>query len=287
MEQILKALLKPNMGTTYEGMTTKEYAKACVDALNSQEGARNKIDGYNCPICKNKAYVAILRQTEGGGFSRAIRDCKCAETRRSIMRMQNSGLKSVISDYTFDKYQATEPWQEKIKSAAVEYAKNPAGWFALFGQSGSGKSHLCTAICRELLLHGNQVIYMLWRDDIAKIKKAAAGLEFDSEGTELSRLLDKFKKAKVLYIDDLFKTGKTKDDNSQRPTVADINYAFEIINYRYNNPNLITIISSELTLDEIIDIDEAIGSRIYERSTAFNIGKDRKKNYRLRGTVTL
>ena len=42
-------------------------------------------------------------------------------------------------------------------------------------------------------------------------------------------------------------------------TQGDINIAFEIINYRYIN-DLITIISSELLLDEIINIDEATGS---------------------------
>lgn len=287
MEEIIKTLLKLDTGTMYEDMSAKEYAAACVDALNAQEGARNRADGYNCPICKNKAYIAVLRCDEAGNYSRAIRECKCAETRRSIMRMQQSGLKNVISEYTFDRFEAVEPWQKAIKAAAVEYSKRPEGWFALLGQSGSGKSHLCTAICREMLLRGNQVIYMLWRDDIAKIKQAAMGAQIDDEALELKKLMDKFKAAKVLYIDDFFKTGKGKDDYAQRPTIADINYAFEIINYRYNNPGLITIISSELTEDELIEIDEAIGSRIHERAKTFSIGKDRNKNYRFKGITKL
>jgi DNA replication protein DnaC len=66
-----------------------------------------------------------------------------------------------------------------------------------------------------------------------------------------------------------------------------VNVAFEIINYRYNNPNLLTIISSELSEDELLDVDEAIGGRIYERARTFSIAKDRKRNYRIRRTVTL
>ena len=85
-----------------------------------------------------------------------------------------------------------------------------------------------------------------------------------------------------MYIDDLFKTGKADDNTVQKPTGADINAAFEIINYRYNNPSLLTIISSELSQDELIDIDEAIGGRIYEKSTAFSIGKNRDRNYRIK-----
>jgi DNA replication protein DnaC len=195
--------------------------------------------------------------------------------------MKRSGLKDIIKDYTFDKFEDPEPWQKAIKKAAMEYAKNPEGWFFLGGQSGAGKTHLCTAICREFLLAGKRVRYMLWRDDVVKIKGAVT----DSE--EYCKMIDEFKRVDVLYIDDLFKTGKAADNSVQKPTGADINVAFEIINFRYNNPSLLTIISSELTEDELIDIDEAIGGRIYERAKAFTIGKSRDRNYRIKKAVTL
>jgi DNA replication protein DnaC len=198
--------------------------------------------------------------------------------------MKRSGLKDIITDYTFDKFIASEPWQKAIKEAAMEYAENPVGWFALCGQSGAGKTHLCTAICRKFLLSGKRVQYMLWRDEIVKIKEAAKGSE-DSD--ELRKLLDRYKTAEVLYIDDLFKTGRAADNTMPKPTPADINYAFEIINYRYNNPSLLTIISSELTEDELLDIDEAIGGRIYERAKTFTIAKNRDRNYRIKRAVTL
>lgn len=287
MESLLEMLKAKGLVTTSEEPDPKQYAQFRVDALNSAVGNRDKEDGYSCQICKNKGYMAVLVDDGNGNYSHAIQDCKCVETRKSIMRMQQSGLKDVIRNYTFDRFEATEPWQQTIKAAAMEYAKDPEGWFALCGQSGAGKSHLCTAICRELLLRGEQVLYMLWRDDIAKIKQASMASQYDEEGLELKRLLDKFKTAKVLYIDDFFKTGKTAENAIQRPTVADVNYAFEIINYRYNNPKLITIISTELTEDELLDIDEAIGGRIYERAKSFSIGRDRRKNYRVRNTVEL
>lgn len=286
METVLEILRRKGLGTTCE-IDPKQYAQSRVDALNATVGDRDKQDGYCCRICQNKGYIAVLAEHEDGTFGLTTRDCQCAETRKSIMQMQRSGLKDVIRNYTFDRFEATEPWQKTIKDAAMEYAKNPEGWFALCGQSGIGKTHLCTAICRELLLRGEPVLYMLWRDDIAKIKQAAMGSQFDGEGDDLRRLLDKFKTAKILYIDDFFKTGKTAESVTQRPTAADINYAFEIINFRYNNPGLITIISTELTEDELLDIDEAIGGRIYERAKAFSIGRDRRKNYRIRKTTEI
>lgn len=243
------------------------HAQLKADSLNRQEGDRNQADGYDCRICRNKGYIAKAVEERV-----VFADCKCAETRRSIQRMQSSGLKNVIKEFTFEKYDATENWQKTIKAAAFEYAKNPVGWFALFGQSGCGKTHLCTAICRTLLLSGKSVRYMLWRDEIVRIKQGGEGLQ---------DLLDSFKTAEVLYIDDLFKSGDA------RPTSADISHAFEIINYRYNNPELLTVISSEFTIEELLGIDEAIGGRIYERANVFSIDRNRDRNYRIRKAVSI
>ena len=279
LQEILARL--GNTATTFDQMSQKDYEQYKVDGLNATEGNRHEEDGYHCDICKNKGWIVKLAELEDGSFHQVCCDCKCVEIRNSIMRMKRSGLKDIIKDYTFDKFEATEPWQKAIKEAAMEYAKNPEGWFFLGGQSGAGKTHLCTAICREFLLAGKRVRYMLWRDDIVKIKGAVT----DSE--EYSKVIDRFKTVDVLYIDDLFKTGKAADNSVQKPTGADINVAFEIINYRYNNPSLLTIISSELTEDDLIDIDEAIGGRIYERAKAFTIGKSRDRNYRIKKAVTI
>ncbi len=280
MDGIQAILERAGLATTFSSMTPKEREQWKVDSFNECEGTRNEEDGYDCRICRNKGFVAELRE-ENGIYTHIHRFCKCDEVRRSILRMKRSGLKDIIKDYTFDKFEATEPWQQTIKKAAMDYAKDPKGWFFLGGQSGAGKTHLCTAICREFLLSGKRVIYMLWRDEIVKIKSLA------TDGGELGALLEKYKTADVLYIDDLFKTGKGADAQMQKPTVADINYAFEILNYRYNNPKLLTIISSELTEDELLDIDEAIGGRIFERAKSISIAKNRERNYRIRKAATV
>ena len=280
MDRMQEILANLGLATTFEKMTPRDYEQFKVDGLNNTVGNRNEEDGYNCDICKNKGYVVKLVEN-CDSFSHAITDCKCVEIRNSIMRMKRSGLKDIIKDYTFDKFLDNEPWQKSLKSAAMEYAKNPEGWFFLGGQSGAGKTHLCTAICREQLHAGKRVIYMLWRDEIVKLKAMV------NESDEYRDLIDKYKTAEVLYIDDLFKTGRGQDNTVQKPTAADVNVAFEIINYRYNNPGMITIISSECTEDELLDIDEAIGGRIYERAKAFSIAKNRARNYRMKKAVTI
>ena len=286
MDRLQEILAKFGSGTTFD-MSPREYEQYKVDGLNNTVGNQNEIDGYDCNICKNKGIIYKLVDPGNGSYYHCATECKCYEIRRSIMRMKRSGLKDIIKDYTFDKFIASEPWQKSIKGAAMEYANNPEGWFFLGGQVGCGKTHLCTAICREFLLAGKRVVYMLWRDDIVKIKNAAQAKDNDAESMELVDLLEKYKTADVLYIDDLFKTGRAADGSMPKPTSADINYAFEIINYRYCNPSMLTIISSELSEDELLDIDEAVGSRIYERAKAITIGRDRSRNYRIKKAVTL
>lgn len=266
MEPLQTYLTKIGLDTTFE-YDPEAQTKRKADTLNKTEGDLNREDGYECGICRNKGYVVKVDE----GYLICVR-CRCMEARNAIRRMRSSGLKDVIRRYTFENYQAEEPWQQTLKEAAMDYARAPEGWFALCGQSGCGKTHLCTAICRELLLAGMHVRYMLWRDEIVRIKQG---------GEELQGLLEELKNVQVLYIDDLFKSGDL------RPTAADINYAFEILNYRYNNPKLLTILSSELTEDELLDVDEAVGGRIYERARAFTVGRSRDKNYRLRKAVRL
>jgi DNA replication protein DnaC len=128
----------------------------------------------------------------------------------------------------------------------LKNAKNNS--IAFLGQVGSGKTHLSIAIANELMKKNIGVLYMQYREVIIQLKQCI----MDEEN--YNREIDKYKNATVLLIDDLYK-GKITD--------SDRNIMFEIINYRYLKSSPI-IVSSEFTVDAIIDIDEAIGSRIVE-----------------------
>lgn len=201
-----------------------------------------------------------------------MKECPCMATRQSIWLVERSGLKDQLDKCTFDNYNAKSDWQKYIKVKATEFLKETEKWFFIGGQVGCGKTHICTSITGELIKAGKSSVYMLWIDEVTKLK----AIKMDDVG--YNQAVNRFKGAKVLYIDDFFKTERGK-----RPTTADINIAFEILNYRYNNKDLVTIISSENTCDDILDIDEATGSRIYQKCGEYKIsvGQDKKKNYRL------
>lgn len=192
--------------------------------------------------------------------------------RRALKNMQKSGLLEVLEEYTLDNFKTPHDWQKNAKDKAIKFINNPVGWFGMFGQVGSGKTFLCTAICGEFLRQGREVKYMAWKDESTRLKALITEDDYQDE-------IDKFKTSEVLYIDDLFKTEK-----GVQPSKGDKNLAFELLNYRYNNRSLITILSSERLADEMIDIDEATGSRIYQRCKDYciNIGYDTGKNWRLK-----
>lgn len=267
----------------FEPMTPKEYEQAKADAYNNGIGNLDKEDGYNCDICKNKGMIASVVYNEKFGYwTETVTTCKCHKARNAIRRLHRSGLKNVVKDYSFDKYETPEAWQQTIKETAMQFCQDDNhNFFFIGGQSGAGKTHICTAIAVHYIRKGKEVRYMLWRDEITRIKSVVN--EYDQYGS----LMDSLKQTDVLYIDDLFKCGKGDDGKVKAPTAADINAAFEILNYRYNNKNLITIISSERTLAELVDIDEAVAGRIAERSKAggycINLKKDKSRNWRMKG----
>lgn len=285
LEEVLKKLGISESGC--KPYTREEYEQMKVDSYNEGEGTLHLVDGYNCDKCKNKGYIAELRMAEVYGYEvETLVPCRCQKARNALSRLARSGLKDVVKKYTFEGYEAQDAWQEKIKEAAQRFCDTQGeDWFFIGGQSGAGKTHICTAIAVHFIRQGKELKYMLWRDEITRLK----GLVTEPE--QYGKMMDELKNADVLYIDDLFKNGKDDFGNVKQPTPADINAAFEIINYRYNNPGKITIISSERTLIEMNAIDEAIAGRIAKKSKAggycINLAKDGKKNWRMKGVVEL
>lgn len=234
-----------------------------ADSENMQLG--NLHDGIDCPDCLNRGYITVA-----DGKHISIQICHCMEARKSLELIDKSGLKDMLGRYTFQTWQTPFAWQRKAKELAEKYVQEKKGWFLAAGKSGSGKSHICTAICGEFLKAGMGVRYMLWRDAAVQAKAMVNTAEYEA-------IMEPLKNAAVLYIDDMFKTGR-----GQQPTIADVNLAFELINYRYLQKDTLTLISTELTLEELLDIDEATGGRIYERSKGYRLDFRNKPNWRLR-----
>ena len=221
-----------------------------------------------CPICGGLGLEKVV--IDGNDYYKL---CRCTIQQINLERLKASGLERQIQQCTFDNFTTAEDWQKRMLDKAKKYAAEPKGkWLYIGGQVGSGKTHLCTAVVGKLINDGYRARYITWRDEAMRLKMAIC------DDYEYSRLINPLKSVDVLYIDDLFKT-----EAGKQPTSADINLAFELLNYRYIN-RLMTIISCERFISELLDIDEAIGSRISEMSKGckIEIVRDRERNYRMR-----
>jgi DNA replication protein DnaC len=251
-----------------ENLKPLTYSEVVAVNIKSYNLAKGDLPGYDCPICSNKGFVAVPQDDDI-----AMQRCMCMAIRQNLRNIEKSGLSSLLDAYTFATFKTETPWQmnmqTKAKAFLTDYQDN---WFFIGGQVGCGKTHICTAIAGEMMKQGKTAKYMLWRDDAVMLK----GLV--TESADYSKAINEIKKPDVLYIDDLFKT-----ETGRRPTTADINLAFEILNYRYNNRDLVTILSSEYSVEALLDFDEAIGSRIYQRTKNYCllVAQDKSKNLRV------
>lgn len=241
--------------------------KRKVEILNREEGHLNEDDGYDCPKCRNRGRFFVV--SENGCM--AVRECECMAVRRSKRFLKKSGLADMVGRYTLETWRKVEPFQQVAEDVVMRYIARHDGWLLVSGNPGTGKTHICTAACLELINSGIETRYMLWRDVSTRAKAAV------NDATEYARIVDPLKTVRCLYIDDLFKCGK-----GQEPTVGDVNLAFEILNYRYNDSRLYTIISTERSAEELLDIDEAVGSRIYERSKGYYLDFAGRQNWRIK-----
>lgn len=224
-----------------------------------------------CAICGDAGYI----ERDGYRFACQCQQAK-AEANHARRIIDNSGLGEALDFYTMDSFQHDKPFQRLMLDAAQRFLDAGSGWMYLGGQPGCGKTHLCTAVCGELLKRGTAVRYMCWTQESRKIKAGTMDTDL------LDELLEPIKCVGVLYIDDLFK-GAPRRDGRLCPSDADVKLAFEILNYRYT-AKLRTIISCEWDIRELLGVDQAAFSRVYERCKPFMVyvAPDMDKNYRLR-----
>lgn len=263
MEQLGNMI--PKLSEKIKNFSYAEFLQLKAKSYNSKTG---NLTGYDCEVCKNKGYIEkIVDDVE------VLAECKCLKTRDTLRRIKESGLGELLRCSSFRNFNCYEPWVVGLKERAKQFLESESLCLFLGGQSGCGKTHLCTAVIGGFIKKGKSAQYLVWREDSPKLKSLINDREYTS-------FIDNYKKADVLYIDDLF---MQKDRICEKVTDADVKLAFELIDYRARN-KLITIISTNFLIGKIIDISEPLGSRIFDMAREFciDIPYDKKKNYRLR-----
>lgn len=234
------------------------------------------VSKYSCEKCKDIGWV------EG---TTGMKHCECRIKEIAKSQWKRFGV-NPNKIKKIDDYVIKNDRQLKAKGIAVEYVKSfedlkntRENGLAFLGRSGSGKTHLAIAIGAALINKGYRVVYMPYIESISELKANVL-----DECTYL-RIVDKYKRAELLIIDDLFKD-KLKNgriDEKRKLNEADIKHLYTIINHRYIN-NLPTIVSSEALPSILIELDEAIAGRILEKAGDRIISfTEKTDNYRLKG----
>lgn len=244
----------------------EQFLRWQVSSYNSRskEAGPNE---YSCAECKNRRWFAAI----GPENNFTMKPCRCQQIQQARTNAANSGLGDMLGKYTFDRYNEPEQWQQHAKEQAVEFTKDRSGaWLFIGGQNGAGKSHLSTAAATELLKRGEVVKYTIWLDIFKKL---------DSNRYNEARyneIIHELTETPVLVIDDFLKQDKQKIS-------AALEIAFEIINTR-SNKNKVCIISSEYFIDEIYNMDHAIGGRITEKAKKYiiQLKRENRRDYRAR-----
>ena len=234
-----------------DGKLDLSFFQRQADVWNRMPG---KLRYGDCRKCKNKGSVAFAHDDGDGNFEIRHVECDCMAKRRYLRNVRESGLSDMLNRYTLDNWNVRENWRRELSDAVRRYAEKPEGWFCVSGRPGTGKTHLCTALCGLLLEKGFPVRYMLWRDVSVRAKAAV------NDAEDYSAIVEPLKRVKALYIDDFWKNGRGA------PSDADIRLAFELLNARYADSALLTIFSTEMSLPALLAVDEAVGSRIAERT---------------------
>lgn len=230
----------------------------------------NTGEEYDCPTCFNRGSMMGIRRG-----SICSTPCDCIEIRRNWAAIRKSGMETLMQQHSFENFQTDHNWQKQLLDTVWKFGQDPKGWLLLCGQTGGGKTHLASALCRYLAARMMRIQYMSWVEAAPALK----ALSMDANPREVR--MDTYKQAEVLFIDDLFKCGNM-NRSEVRVTDADLRLAHELLEYR-NIRKLVTIVTTELTPDKLKALDGALFGRMVENcgGNILTIPYNEGRNYRL------
>ena len=207
---------------------------------------------YTCPICSDTGYV------------NGTKICKCLREELIKATIASSGIGHLIEKQSFENfelgiYSSNEANYQKMKrnyDIAKKFAENFGKRhdnLLMTGKTGTGKTHLSTAIAREVIKKGYDVIYDTTQNIISDFETD----RFKNAYSQAEPKADKYLECDLLIVDDL---------GAEFVTPFTVSTIYNLVNTRQNR-GLSTIISTNLSPKEL---SQKYEDRIYSRL----VGKD-------------
>ncbi|MER2132610.1 MAG: ATP-binding protein [Carnobacterium inhibens] len=239
-----------------------------------------------CQKCKDKGGTFEKKTDDETGITSGNTydvwiECTCKKTRKINRLMKSSEITDSFKKMGFSNFEIEGklPVIKDSRDCAVAYFKDyeslkdeRSNSIALLGQPGAGKTHLLTAIANNFIQKkAMAVLYFPYVEGFNDLRDNFERLE---------EKLGRMKEVEVLFIDDLFKPVNGKP----QATEWELKQLFSVINFRYLNHKPL-LISSELDIDSMLNLDEALATRIAEMCQNYMVvikGDKRQLNYRIR-----
>lgn len=201
---------------------------------------------YTCPTCSDTGFVGTKM-------------CTCLKQLLIMKNIKSSGMGNLIDKQSFDNFSldvyGTDPQIKERMERNLKIAKAFATNFArhhdnllLIGNTGTGKTHVSTAIAKAVISQGFDVLY----DSAQNIINDFENDKFRSGYHPTEPVSNKYLECDLLIIDDL---------GAEFVSQFSVSALYNLINTRQNK-GLSTLISTNLSATELAGKYEG---RIYSR----------------------
>lgn len=246
-----------------------------LQELKNWKGSQgNQEPTYRCPKCQD--HGAIIVQDEDGYETTTF--CECYYAKRADEAKERNGIAGLFRTKSLKNFRSKTEDQKLAKKQASKYLNDYFDKSLIVcGHVGSGKTHIAVAVAAELESRNIRIMFLDYAEMIQKLEELKSG------SFEYRDYLGRIKNADLLVIDDLLKTGYTEWNGTYKLKTFHKEVVYKIVNYRYNNKKPM-IVTTELNIEKMFLIDEAIGSRLLDMAGDNTIEfNDDNDNYRLFG----
>ena len=108
---------------------------------------------YHCEKCNDRGFVYKTQKYPFGDYDYDVAvKCECHIIRKNLINLEKSGLKEAVQKLTFETFETKDDFQKVMMDRAKKFTEqNNIPFFYIGGQVGSGKTHICTAMCGRYL----------------------------------------------------------------------------------------------------------------------------------------
>jgi DNA replication protein DnaC len=204
---------------------------------------------YECEKCADSGYVGIKM-------------CDCMREALVLAGFESSGISRLLEKQTFesfslDYYKADAKAHanmarvlDVMKEYAREFTPETAQSLALFGGTGLGKTHLSSAVAREVLKKGYDVVYVTALDLVADFEAEQFGQRTLARG----ELTDRYFECDLLIIDDL---------GTELVNQFTVSVIYNLLNIRINRRAPMILSTNLGQKDLLAKYNDRITSRIF------------------------